>query len=259
MCPLSDEPAVKAQYASAGNLNKRISIHEKYSVNRQGFGNWIAAHYPVREGMSVLELGCGTGQIWLNREELIGKCSRIVLTDLSEGMLQTARETLKRYPSIEYAAADIQHIPYPEHSFDLVIANMMLYHVPDIPKALSEARRVLRPGGAFCCATYGEHGIMEYLTGLFSAYGVKDSAEYPFTLQNGKAQLEPFFDRVERYDYEDSLEVTDVNDLADYIFSLSGFSALRALPRETLIRVLESAAVNGVWKIPKEYGLFLAR
>ena len=100
---------------------------------------------------------------------------------------------------------------------------------------------------------------MEYLTGLFSAYGVKDSAEYPFTLQNGKAQLEPFFARVDRYDYADSLEVTDVNDLADYIFSLSGFSVLRALPRETLIRVLESAAVNGVWKIPKEYGLFLAR
>ena len=119
MRPLSDEPAVKAQYASAGNLNKRISIHEKYSVNRQGFGNWIASHCPVREGMSVLELGCGTGQFWLNREELIGKCSRIVLTDLSEGMLRTARETLKRYTSTEYAAADIQRIPYPAHSFDL--------------------------------------------------------------------------------------------------------------------------------------------
>jgi len=140
----------------------------------------------------------------------------------------------------------------------MIIANMMLYHVPDIPRALSEVRRVLRKGGTFCCATYGENGIMEYLAGLFQEYGVTEEANHTFTLQNGKKQLQAYFDAVERYDYEDSLEVTDVNDLADYIFSLTGMSSLRALPRETIIKVLNAASVDGVLKVPKEYGLFLS-
>ena len=235
-----------------------MSIHAKYSTNKQGFGNWIAAHYPVSKGMAVLELGCGTGASWLNQREIIDACSRIILTDFSEGMLAKAKDTLQPYPHIEYAVVDIQHIPYSDQSFDLIIANMMLYHVPDIAKALSEVRRVLRKGGTFCCATYGENGIMEYLAGLFREYGVTEEANHTFTLQNGRKQLQAFFSAVERYDYEDSLEVTDVNDLADYIASLAGMSSLRALPRETILKVLNAASVDGVLKVPKEYGLFLS-
>ena len=259
MSALNNESAVKTQYASSANLSARISIHAKYSTNRQGFGNWIAAHYPASAGMSVLELGCGTGEIWLHQREFVERCSSLILTDFSEGMLSKAKETLRQYSNIEYAVADIQSIPYADQSFDFVIANMMLYHVPDIPKGLSEVRRVLRGGGAFCCATYGENGIMEYLTGLFREYGVQAEANHTFTLQNGREQLRAYFDMVERYDYEDALEVTDVNDLADYIFSLAGMSSLRALPRETIVRVLRGAAVDGVLRVPKEYGLFLAR
>ena len=56
---------------------------------------WITGHYPVSAGMSVLELGCGTGAAWLNQREIIDACSRIILTDFSEGMLAKAKETLK--------------------------------------------------------------------------------------------------------------------------------------------------------------------
>ena len=50
-----------------------------------------------------------------------------------------------------------------------------------------------------------------------------------------------------------------MNQLADYIFSLTGMPSLRALPRETIIRVLNGAVTDGVLKVPKEYGLFLSR
>jgi ubiquinone/menaquinone biosynthesis C-methylase UbiE len=95
MPALNNESAVKTQYASSANLSTRMSIHAKYSTNKQGFGNWITAHYPVSAGMSVLELGCGTGAAWLNQREIIDACSRIILTDFSEGMLAKAKETLK--------------------------------------------------------------------------------------------------------------------------------------------------------------------
>ena len=51
---------IRQQYSTSDNLNTRISIHKKYSVNQQGFGNWIFSNYQIFEGMSVLELGCGS-------------------------------------------------------------------------------------------------------------------------------------------------------------------------------------------------------
>ena len=136
----------EVQYKTADRLNTRISIHEKYSTNPQGFGNWIVSHYDFKPGVKVLELGCGTGNMWLGQNELIERCRPLVLSDLSQGMLAAARETLQGYSTIEYRRIDIQNIPYPEAAFDAVIANMMLYHVPNLDRGLSEVHRVLKPG-----------------------------------------------------------------------------------------------------------------
>ena len=157
---INDQSSVRAQYSTAENLTKRMSIHEKYSVNPQGFGNWIVSQYRIEEGMSVLELGCGTGDMWAGRDVLIARCARLILSDFSEGMLAKARETLREQQKIEFQRIDIQDIPYPDDSFDVVSANMMLYHVPDIPKGLGEVRRVLKNTGTFYAATYGENGMM---------------------------------------------------------------------------------------------------
>ena len=83
----NDSKAVKEQYATSNGLNTRLSFHDKYSTNKMGYGNWIVSNYDIPEGARVLELGCGTGSIWMGRDELINKCSELVLTDLSEGML----------------------------------------------------------------------------------------------------------------------------------------------------------------------------
>ena len=249
---------VQAQYRTAKGLNQRISLHEKYSTNPQGFGRWIATHYRFETGVRVLEIGCGTGNIWLGQDELIERCNPLTLSDFSEGMLTAARETLKGYRSIEYRQIDIQSIPYPADSFDAVIANMMLYHVPDLDRGLSEVRRVLKEGGCFYCATYGEEGILPYLCGLFDLPLGDSGLNHAFTLQNGEQTLRRYFERVERYDYLDSLAVTNVEDLVDYIRSLTGVASLRTLPRERLRVVLQSHMVNGVLIVPKDYGMFIA-
>lgn len=62
---------------------------------------------------------------------------------------------------------------------------MMLYHVPNMEKGLGEVRRVLKRGGCFYCATYGEHGIVEYISKILSVRGVEDNTNKNFTLQNG--------------------------------------------------------------------------
>lgn len=259
MAQLTDRKVMADQYGTADRLNTRISIHTKYSTNKQGFGNWITEHYRFPDQASVLELGCGTGDMWKGKAGIISCCSRLILSDFSAGMLDKAKENLQGTEKIEYLVVDIQDIPYPDNAFDAVIANMMLYHVPDLNKGLSEVRRILKEGGSFYCATYGENGMMEYIGSLFSGYGIETRVNANFTLQNGAEKLSPYFTVIRRDLYEDALLVTDVEDLVDYVFSLTGMTDLRKLPRETVREVLSRHVVDGVLRVPKEYGMFIAR
>jgi len=256
MSEMNSEQVVKAQYKRPKNLNTRISIHQKYSVNKLGFGPWIVAHYEMHSGMKVLELGCGTGSMWAGHLDLL-QGSQLVLTDLSQGMLEAAQARLGQHPCVSYRLVDIQSIPYPDHTFDMVLAHMMLYHVPDLNKGLSEVRRVLKPGGKFHCATYGEHGMLAYLAILLRD-SMMDTAGKTFTLQNGQRILERYFDNVRCFNYEDALAVTDLDDLMDYLDSLPSRAPLDTEERESVKQLLSQHMKDGVLTLPKEYGMFTA-
>lgn len=121
---INDSNAVKEQYSSSGSLSTRISIHDKYSTNKTGFGNWIFSNYDICEGMKVLELGCGTGSMWKGHEDAIRRCGELVLSDFSEAMVEKARETIGDYPNVTYKQIDIMDIPFEDDAFDVVIANI---------------------------------------------------------------------------------------------------------------------------------------
>ena len=247
----------RMQYQNADNLNRRISIHDKYSMNKQGFGPWIFEHYELKPGYRILELGCGTGEMWKHGAQKLPVGCEVYLTDYSEGMLKTAQENLPPYENFHFQIVDIQHIPFEAESFDALIANMMLYHVPDIERGLSEAHRVLKKGGTFYCATYGEHGIVEYLSGLLESFGLKDPLNKRFTLQNGEAILKRYFASVRREDYPDALLVTDPVDLVDYLYSMASMTGLNPDDRERIEETLRQKMNNGVLTVPKEYGMFI--
>ncbi|MDE5742673.1 MAG: class I SAM-dependent methyltransferase [Oscillospiraceae bacterium] len=259
MSVINDKEVVQKQYENAENLNTRISIHDKYSVNKQGFGNWIVSHYQITEGMRILELGCGTGDMWKNNISLLNKCSELVLTDFSEGMIETARNNIGNFQNVTYQAVDIQEIPFESSSFDIVIANMMLFHVHDLKKGLSEVKRVLKEGGNFYCATYGEHGIVRFIVDLLKSYGAEDRVNKNFTLQNGKQILAQFFSSIEMSEYIDSLEVTNIDDMLDYLYSLTGMTGISNINSDVIKKVLEQNMVDGILKVPKEYGMFICR
>lgn len=251
---LTDKRSVNSQYATADNLNRRIGIHEKYSRNKQGFGPWIVSQYALSPGMAVLELGCGTGSMW--RGATLPEGCRLTLTDLSEGMLETARANTAHLPEVDCRLADAQDIPFADGSFDVVIANMMLYHVPDIQRALGEIRRVLRPGGVFYAATYGEHGVTEAAAEML---GVRLEGNHRFTLQNGAEQLSRVFRQVERSLYDDALDVTDPADLVAYLRSMASMEVLTSVSDETLLAAFRARMTDGVLRLPKEYGLFICQ
>lgn len=126
----------------------------------------------------------------------------------------------------EYAIIDAQSIPFDENTFDVVIANHMLYHVPDIDKALTEISRVLKPDGFFYATTVGNNNMKE-IADILHDYDpaidfAMNSITSAFGLESGELQLSKHFKSVKLLRYEDSLHITESKPLVDYILSSQG-------------------------------------
>ena len=248
---IANKQVVENQYVTSSRLETRISIHEKYSRNKQPFGEWIVSHYDLHPGDHVLELGCGTGSMW--QGVTLPEGCKVTLTDLSAGMLETARQNTVHLGA-DYAICDAMSLPWPDASFDVVIANMMLYHVPDIDRALTEIRRVLKAGCRFFAATFGEHGATEAVLDMLN---LPCTALHRFTLQNGDHQLAKHFVHVDVKTRPDALDLTNLDDLIAYLRSMAGMTVLADIPDETLHQVFSAHMKDGVLSLPKEYGLFI--
>ena len=250
---------VKKQYKTSKGLDVRLSFHDMYSTNKLGYGNWLTSNYMNLQGLKVLEVGCGTGSLWIDHKKLITHCVRFVFTDLSKGMIQTAKKNIGENSNIEYRIADIQNLDFEDGSFDVVIANSMLYHVPDLQKGLKEVRRVLKDGGIFYCSTYGENNFTDKLAEWFALENEELHFNHNFTMQNGGEILKKVFNSVEPIIYNDSLHVTNVDHLVEYLSSLSSFKNVMSIPAFKIKNILADHIVDGAIDLPKEYGMFKCR
>jgi SAM-dependent methyltransferase len=133
----------RENYASAANLVKRQALFDFPDPERSS-GSPVLEHVAWTGTERVLDAGCGNG-MWIREvSERFGVRS-VVGLDLSLGMLHDTRRMLG--PGAPLVAGDIQRLPFPDASFDVILCFWMLYHVPDHQEALEECRRVLRPGG----------------------------------------------------------------------------------------------------------------
>jgi SAM-dependent methyltransferase len=94
------------------------------------------------EGRAILEIGCGSG---MGLAYLRQRAARVVGGDYTQALLDEARAHLERAPVARF---DAQALPFPDASFDVVLMLEMVYYIPDLDRALAEARRVLKPGGS---------------------------------------------------------------------------------------------------------------
>jgi len=179
----------------------------------------------VNTPVSILEVGAGTGSLWVANAKGLPSSVRLVITDFSPGMLEIAeRQVTEAGVRAQLAIVDVQELPYASATFHGVIADHMLYHVPDRTKALGEIARVLRPDGWLAAATNGAQHLGE-LDQLIARFIGADAVlpSLPFSLENGPAQLDEWFGAVElrRFPPHD-LDVTDSQPIVDYIHSLPG-------------------------------------
>jgi len=251
------------QYKDASNLDARIAIHQRFSTNPQGWFNWVFdALLKLPEHSKILELGCGSAEMWKECAGRIPAGWVVTLTDLSDGMLDAAwRNLVPLGRNFKFEQMDAQSIPYGDRIFDAVIANHMLYHVPDREKALAEIKRVLKDDGRLFATMVGGTHMQEMYQflkrvntnlrpGMFSN---------PFTLENGSEQLRQFFSQVERSQYADNLNVTELQPLISYIRSSIGSADISQVELETLEREMAATLEKeGKIFIKKDSGLFEA-
>lgn len=251
------------QYKDASNLLARVALHKRFSVNQYGLHRWVFDHFQLADGSALLEVGCGPGILWATNRERIPASWQITLTDFSSGMLQETRARLGE-ERFTYQVADAQALPFADASFDAVIANHMLYHVPDLPRALGEMQRVLKPGGRLYASTFGRDDMRE-LDELIWKYwpalpwkGIAASAA--FILENGADILAPFFSPITLHRYEDALEVTEAEPLAAYMLSGRIGSRLSSEQRQGVTALIQQdLAERETIHITKAAGLFEAQ
>ena len=249
------------QYRNHSNLEARAQLHRRFSANRYGWHRWVFDQFALPAKCDILDLGCGPGSLWLNNRDRIPAGWRITLSDFSPGMLREAWRNLGMscHP-FQYAVVDAQFPPFADRRFDAVIANHMLYHVPNRDRALSEIHRVLRPGGHLYAATNGHDHLRELRDSM--ARFVPDTntldAAAEFGLENGMAQLSRHFACVTLHRYEDALVVTEAGPLIAYALSTSSSAGLRAHLREFASLVEQEIATQGALHIQKDSGMFKA-
>jgi SAM-dependent methyltransferase len=106
----------------------------------------------IKKGDSVLDLGSGAGNDCFVAHALVGGSGKVTGLDFTDEMLKKAGENVKKlgYKNVVFVKGDIEDMPLPDNTFDVVLSNCVLNLVPDKNKAFSEIFRVLKSYGHFC-------------------------------------------------------------------------------------------------------------
>lgn len=139
---------MKISYQETTNdLLTRINLHDAYGA--RDIDKWMLEVLPLRQGMSILDVGCGAGkQCFSYLAHLSGKV-QITGTDVSDELLAKAEQ--ENHPlgdRVTFTKMDFnKEFPYPDDTFDLVSCSFAIYYAEDIPFTIKEMHRVLKPGG----------------------------------------------------------------------------------------------------------------
>lgn len=222
------ETSLKKQYLDASNISARINLHKLYSTNPQGWYPWIFEQCQIKEGMKVLELGCGDGTFWSSNLDQLPANIQITVSDISQGMLNDARRNLGGDSDIRFLfqLADANSLPYEDEAFDLVIANHVLFYCNNLNDTCSEISRVLKKEGTFISSAYSKHHMKE-ISQLVQDFDNRillsaDKLYEHFGKENGYDILSPYFTHCQWISYQDSLSIPEPDSLISYILSCHG-------------------------------------
>ncbi len=264
----SMEKSMKSQYENANNISARIRLHKDYSINKQGWFPWIYATgiAPIIEkknSIEILELGCGEGSLWTENLSLLPENVHITVSDISEGMIRDIRRNLGSDERFSYETFDCHKIPAKARTYDLIIANHLLFYCDDIEQVCKEIKRVLKPSGVFLCSTYGSSHMKE-ITELVQKFDKRiilaaENLYDRFGLENGEEILENYFSKIKICKYDDAICIDQAEPLIEYILSCHGNQNQYLLERYHDFRLFVEKQVKKEYRITKDAGYFYCK
>lgn len=208
------------QYKDSSNFAERMAVINRLSADVSDSYRWLFDALELPGGGDVLDIGCGPGYLWRHNLDRLADDWRVTLADFSPGMLEEARQNLQGKDSWRFEQADVQALPFQANAFDIVIANAMLYHVPDRQRAFSEIRRVLRPAGLFYATTIMDSCVAQ-IRSLSRYIMESEPAEFPsFSQSNAREQLSPWFGSIEERNLAINVLVTTPEPILGFFGSL---------------------------------------
>lgn len=283
------EKSLKSQYENANNISARIRLHKEFSTNKQGWFPWIfetgvlphikaksekksvnADKDQILDGIhgvnendkiQILELGCGEGSLWTENRYLVPENVHITVSDISEGMIRDIRRNIGIDERFAYECFDCHQIPAQSGTYDIVIANHLLFYCEEMTQVCNEIKRVLKKDGMFLCSTYGT-GHMQEITDLVQKFDSRiilaaENLYERFGLDNGEEILSKYFSKIEIVKYDDAIVIDKADPLIEYILSCHGNQNQYLLDKYQDFRQYVKKQVKNHYRITKEAGYFL--
>ena len=144
------------------NSFSRANASQKWRKQSAAMGSGmteaIVAAAKVAPGMHVLDIACGTGEPSITIARLLQGTGEVVGIDLSAGPLAIAGERARQHglSNVRFQEADVHHLPFPDNSFDRITSRLGVMFFADLPRALREMHRVLKPGGRVTLLAWGK-------------------------------------------------------------------------------------------------------
>lgn len=205
----TDAAEIRRLYATARNLDAKYKVVRDFALASVQFEEFVLEELSLAGDEHVLDIGCGSGRFLLPLARRASeKRGYVVGCDISAGvMTELERVIAAERLQTSLLVAGAESLPFLDESFDVVMANHMLYHVEDIYRALQEARRVLRRGGRFVATTNGRDGMPELHRLQVETMRELDIPYDPtpddsFSLETGRERLESVFADVELHAFE---------------------------------------------------------
>jgi SAM-dependent methyltransferase len=270
-----DDPATgrrfltRSAYADDRNIRSRMAIYAYAETAADP--RWRTSVIPWDGTQIVADVGCGNG---FDLRQIVpqGRCRHAIGLDLSAGMLRSL-EDLRQSGGLSLVQADAQRLPLPDRSVDVAMAMHMLYHVPVIPAAIRELRRITKPGGTVLASTNSSAHLAEIddlLGAAISGQLGRPARPMPalsFTTQSGTAMLSREFSSVTLRSQGVPLSIPTAQPVITYVASMREPVLAQigepldfdAVLDDIAVKVDQVIQAQGSFRATTEMGVFICR